>query len=169
MKTTRDVSEVLDINPYALDREWVEQPALFHVWASKLSNARSKHEESLREIDIVVAELDMDIRDNPKSYGIKKLSEKAIEKCIILQKEYMLAVKASHEAKRKMDSYNNMVRALEHKKKALEKLVELHITDYHSDPKANGEGGRSMREVEKKRVRNSITEQLNKRRGDDDD
>ncbi len=136
-----------------LDGEWVNQPTLFHTYARKLANARSKLEQAKVELEVVDAELDLQIRDNPSHYDISKVTEGAISKVIIAQKEHRIATHNLLQAKHKVDLLQATVTALDHRKKALENLVELRLADYFAEPRAKSNGSHeSIEEGRRKRL-----------------
>lgn len=143
----------LEIDSLALDKEWVEQPSLYFKWARKLALARNSFDEAKAELELVQAELDSSIRESPSEYDIPKLTDKAVEAKIPQQGEYQKALKAFHTAKKRMNLCDAMVEALEHRKRSLEKLVDLHISEYYSTPRASGDASHAMADVEKRAAR----------------
>lgn len=125
-----------NIDPNNLDKEWIEQPGLFFTWASKLADARRDHEDAKSELDVVRAELSRDIREDPETYGITKLTEAVVALVIPEQQEYIDAAKALSKARHRQDIYQAAVNALDHRKRALENLVDLHGQNYFAKPKA---------------------------------
>lgn len=119
---------------HRLDQEWLEQPRLFGKHALQLADARREHEETKAERDVIVAEIDMDIRRDPVKYDLPKVTEGSVEKLILLQPRYQKAQRKVIEAKHRVDVLQAVCDALEHRKKALENLVHLHGQDYFSTP-----------------------------------
>ena len=125
----------LEIDPERLADEWKEQPTLFLRWASKVADAQSEYDEAKAALELERAEVDRDIRDDPKSFGLDKITETAIAGVIATQKSYQLSNKRVIQARHALDVAKAAVTAIEHRKKALEMLVELWIRDYYADPK----------------------------------
>ena len=67
-----------------------------------------------------------------------------------VQDEYLEASVAVSKAYHKVNLTQAAVTALEHRKRALEKLVDLHGQNYFAEPHAKTEGGREHVEQTKK-------------------
>lgn len=130
-----------------LDKEWIQQPELYFRHASELAEARREFEKAKAEKELVIAELDKEIRENPQQFGFEKMTEKLVESTIIRQKRYQTATHSYLKAKHEMDVAQVAVDTLEHRKKALEKLVDLWQGSYFSKPVSKSHNER-MRQVE---------------------
>lgn len=147
------------INEYELEREWVRQPELAKEWNEKLADAQLLLDEAEDNFEIAKAEIAKEIRDDPEEFGIEKTTEGAIKEAIPLQSRYEKASKRVREAKHAVGVLKAAVIAVEHKKRALEKLVDLWLAGYHSQPRVKGEGGERMEEASKKAVRSKAVKQ----------
>jgi len=144
----------LQINPDELDKEWMRQPLLFFRYACVLSDARQEYEVAKNNMEVVRAEIDQRVRTDPSAYGIKKLTEAAVSAVIPTLPEYKRVRKHLLDTKHKVDIYESVVGALEHRKKALEKLVELYLAGYFSEPKVRGElEGEELEDARKRLLR----------------
>lgn len=142
-KHKASVSDILEIDLDSLDEEWVNQPQLYYAYAKRLADARQKLDESKSEFELTKAELEKAIRDDPEKFDMPKVTEAAVKSCILTQDEYNNARTAVSEASHRVDVLQAVVIALEHRKRALEKLVDLHGQSYFAEPKAS----RSSRET----------------------
>ena len=149
------MSSIFDVNLNKLDQAWLEQAPLYYEHAMVLADARREHERAKAERDLVTAELDWAIRLTPSEYGVEKITEGAVEKTALLQRGYREAVAKLIDAKHLMDTADAMVRALEHRKATLESLVTFESRNYFAAPRARGEDGRRMEEVEKRAARSA--------------
>jgi hypothetical protein len=140
----------IEINENELDKEWVEQPVLYFRWARKLADARLKVDEAKAELELVTAELDSKIREDPESYGIEKLTEAGVKSTILIQEEYTDALQTFNAARHQVNILDAGVNALEHRKRALEKLVDLYARSYFAPPQASG---KNRKEFDKKATR----------------
>jgi len=148
----RDES-VLEINQLRLDEEWVNQPKLYLEYAAKLADARRDLDLSKSELELTVAELDADIRADPEGHDIgEKVTENAIKNCIPTLKRYQVANNALIDAKHKVDVLQAFVNALDHRKRALENLVDLHGQSYFAEPRARKEEDREAMTEAKDRM-----------------
>lgn len=152
-RTEIDDNDVLEIDQMRLDEEWVGQPRLYLKYAKLVADARRDLDMAKGEFDLTKAELDKDIRTSPEEYDIEKVSEKAIENCIVTQKRYVAANNAVIEAKHAVDVFSAFERALDHRKRALENLVDLHGQSYFATPRASGTNSEDMQEAEERVIR----------------
>lgn len=152
---------VFGIDKNLLDDEWLNQPKLYFNWAVQLEDARAEFEEVKAEFDVAKSEVDLAIRENPGDYedlpkeAVEKgkVTEKMVASVLITQPEYKDAQQAVFTAKHRVGILQAAVTALDHRKKALEKLVDLHGQKYFATPRASENSREAMEEVEKKSVR----------------
>lgn len=126
--------DVFAIDKYKLDEELVKQPRLYGEYALKLADAREEYERAKARRDVIEAELDQDVRNNPSEYGIAKVTEGAVEKMVTAHKRMIAATEKMITLKHQVDILFAMVTALEHRKTALEQLCYLHGRDYFAKP-----------------------------------
>lgn len=131
--------DFIHIDEMNLDREWINHPGLYFKWARKLADARMEADELKARIEVVAAELDKDIRESPSLYEVEKVTEAAVKSAVIAQETYQKAVRRFGKAKHKVDIYQAAVNTLDHRKRALENLVDLHSQNYFSSPRAKQE------------------------------
>lgn len=160
----REIELDISVDENALDREWVGQPRLFFRYAAKLADARRDSEQAKTEVELVKAELELAIRSSPEKFELAKITEAAVTATVLSQGEYGRVRQASLDAKHTVDVLEAAVTALEHRKRALEGLVQLRLANYYSSPKAPEGAKEDMAEMEKRLVRNR-----GQRRGDTDD
>lgn len=125
----------LDVDLLQLHVEWVRQPRLYHEYASKLADAKLKLNEARSVLDIVYAEQDKEVRLHPQKFEIEKTTETTVKNAVLLTAAYQSADQDVIKAKHDVDVLEAMVSALEHKKKALENLVSLQLSDYFAQPR----------------------------------
>lgn len=142
--------DFLRIDKYQLDRDWVRQPVLYGYYAEKTAEARQVYDDAKSRLVAVEAGLRLKIMENPGQYDVPKTTEKVVEAAIFCQPEYEEATKEVREAKYAADCFAGLLMALDHKKKALEKLVDLHGRDYFSQPTASSESRSKTDEIERK-------------------
>lgn len=129
--------DVFAIDKDRLDEEWVNQPLLYYKYAMKLADAREDFERAKARKDVVEAELDAAIRRDPPAFGLEKITEDALKKAIIRQRRYTEAQEELIKARHSMDVLEVKVNTLDHKKRGLEKLVDLWAREYFSEPRAS--------------------------------
>lgn len=164
MKDKDNEFEFFDLDLNRLDKEWISQPKIYFKYASKLADARRELEEQKAELDIVRAEIDKEIRDDPALFDIVKTTETLITNTILQQKRYQEAQAKVRTAKHDMDILQAAVSALDHRKAALENAVKLHGQNYFSTPVATDENSKEIvDDIEKRSAREPIKDKRRKR------
>ncbi len=152
-----DLAALVTPDPERLDYEWTRQPKLYLKYSLKLADARLALAEAKAQLEVTEAEVARDIRDDPASYGMDKVTEKSVEAAIVIQPPCLAAAKILREAQHRVDVLGSVVGALDHRKKALENHVTLFCYQYTSVPKApEGAGREHTREAEKRATRKPI-------------
>lgn len=147
------------INKYELDSEWEKHSSEHGYWSEKAADLQSDVEELQASFERLRAEIDSEIRNDPSAYGIGKPSETAIANAILLQPEFKKAEKALLEKRRFLVRAKASLNTLEHRKRALEHLVDLWTADYYSDIKSvaaksgDSSSNRQMSDEEKREIR----------------
>lgn len=141
------------IDPMALDKEWLNQPNLYFHWAVKAADAKRKMDEAKAELEVEKASLMRLISLNPAEFGLAKGTDAMVTGAVLEQAEYKAALRGFNEAKHLAELYGVVLSTLDHRKRALENLVELHGMNYFSAPTARGEAGEAVKRAEKREVR----------------
>ena len=154
--TTKPQQEDMIHSLFAIDdrqlvEEWEKQPELFLRYSLKLADARRDLDEEKAKLSVVDAELDRDIRENPEDYGVGKVTETAIKAAIPLQTGHQKQEATIRDVKHQVEVLAAYVTALDQRKKALEKIVDLHGQQYWSVPRTNDEG---MKNSQRRATRN---------------
>ena len=126
----------IDINN--LDMELLRQASLYQFWGRRESAALYEKDQVEETLSKCKARIELDIRKDPKKYGYEsKLTEGAVSCLLVAQSEVEEATKASLKSRYKARVLGIAVKSFEHKKKALEKLVDLYINGYWATPKVD--------------------------------
>ncbi len=161
--------DFFDIDRERLDEEWIAQPKLFFKYASKLADAKRKLEEAKGELDVTTAELDQSIRSAPEKFGLAKVTEGSIKQAIMTQDIYNKANSVVGGLKYKVDMYQAAVSALDHRKRALENLVDLWAQDYWAEPRAKTNSREKIEKESNAKVMERIKIKSKKRGKEHDD
>lgn len=129
-----DYEKDISIDDSALDVEWLQQASLTIKYCQIEAQARKAVDDAKARLDVVQAELDLDIRSNPEKHGLTKVTESAIKNAILLTQEYKDAQEELHQAQYEMNMAQGATRAIYAKKDALENLVRLHGQQYFAGP-----------------------------------
>lgn len=152
--TVTDVDpSILEIDVDNLQEEWVGQPALYFKYAKLLADARDSYERHKAEIDVTRAEIDEVIRQDPEEFGLEKITETAVKMAIEGHPEYKEVVELALKAKHKVDIFQAATAALDHRKRALEKLVDMEVSMFYAEPKAAEHSREAVRESTKRSVK----------------
>ena len=139
----RDI-DFFEIDKTNLDTEWMDQPKLFYQYAKELANANMDVEVCKANVELTRAKLSKRIRTKPDKYGLVKPTETAIANAILTHSKYQEVLAVFITAKHHADVTLAAVRALDHRKSALERLVSLHGQNYFATPKAPDGAGKEM-------------------------
>jgi hypothetical protein len=127
--------EDLSIDKHSLHNEWEHQPTLFYEYGKLQANAEIEKDMLKDLLEVEKATVEKEIRKNPELFGIKgKATESAIKSSIITDKRVVIANEKYLEGAKEAKLSLAVAKAFEHRKKALEKLVELHLAGYYSKP-----------------------------------
>lgn len=128
--------EDVSIDPTALDVEWLEQPELMRKYAVHAAEMEKLRDAAKERLDVGKARIEMEIRNDPKKFGLEKVTEGSVQSTILLQDEYRQLVQEYNNSKYEYGVAVAAVRAVDQRKTALENLVKLLTTSYFAGPKA---------------------------------
>jgi len=123
------------IDANALDVEWLKQPELMRSYAKYAAYTQKELDMAKERLNTGKAEIEMKIRQNPKAYGLDKVTDAAVQSAVLLQDEYQKLSQLYINARYENDIANAVVRAIDQKKTALENLVKLLGTAYFAGPR----------------------------------
>ena len=157
----------LAIDPMALDEDWLAQPGLYMKYSVMAADANKRENQAKERLDVVKAELSMDIRKDPSKYGVEKITEDVVKSTILLQPKYKAASDELIEAGYEYSILQGAVRAFDHRKAALENEVKLWLGSYYSGPKEPRDipGGKRIVDIARDRVSSRAREEVNQNRG----
>lgn len=144
---------VVLIDEANLDRECIKLPNQYLQAAHKAADAKRDEDERKNQLEVIDAELSKEIRANPETYGLEKVTEASIASVILTQPRYQKALTRLNNAKHEAALAQAVVWALEHKKRTLTLLVELHGMGYFANPKVSERGREAVENMTKRKVR----------------
>lgn len=159
----------LQIDADNLDVEFLRQPSLYMQYAEESANAKDRLSRAKETLEVVRAETDFKVRDNPAAFGVLKITEDAISAAILRSDEYKKANENYLSAKHAADLFQAAVIAMDQRKTSLEQLARLTIAGYCAmpsephDPSTFTERMEKIRDKETKETRNNIRERINRR------
>ena len=169
VKERREVasnSEMFAININDLDHEWEAQPKLCSRIADKLAKAKRELGDVEMELEYVKAEIAYNVRHHPDDYGIEKITEPVVKETIPLQPAYKEALQKYIDAKYVVDRLTGDAKSVDHRKYALQELVELRLADHFSEPRAKSSGSKKAMEEAGK---SALRKRMQQNREEDDE
>jgi len=109
-------------------------------------------------LELLRAELDVAIRNNPKAFQMEKVTEAAINSTIIQTERFKVAQDYYNSCVSNFKILKVAVESLNQKKTALENLVKLYLGEYYSK-----EVPKEIKENATERVADFIHDDLNRR------
>jgi len=129
-------AEDLKIDRNDLVGDWEEQATLMMHYCDLYAIAVFERDTEKVRLEYIAAQLDSDVRKNFKNYGFaSKPTEAAIKNTVVMQKKYRRAVKKALLTAKQANLMAGVRTSFEHRKKALENMVTLLVTGFHSEPK----------------------------------
>lgn len=125
----------IKIDETVLDLEWLEQPNLMLKFTRYSAEMRKVADEIEAELDVIKAEVEKEVREDPEKFGIKKITEAAVKAAILLDTRFIKVNKDLIQAKFEAKVAEGAVKAFDHRKDALENLVKLHGQQYFAGPR----------------------------------
>jgi len=152
-----DFKENITIDKYSLDLEFEKHPMLYHEFAMDMTTAEDEKDRARDQLELLRAELDVAIRNNPKAFQLEKITEAAISSTIIQTAKFKEAQDYYNSCVSSVRILKIAVESINQKKVALENLVRLYLGEYYSK-----EAPREIKENAAERVADFIHDDLNK-------
>jgi hypothetical protein len=141
-----------EIDKHRLHAEWERQPKMYHEAADRLAEADGEVDRLKGIMELMAAEVEMEVRENPQGFGMKKATEASVEKAVIMDQRFQRAQSAFLGAKAKARHLRAEVMYLDQRKTALEYLSKLRLADYFADPRISGDEREEGEEQLRKRA-----------------
>jgi|TARA_R100001530_G_scaffold108613_2_gene76163 hypothetical protein len=135
MKKEGDYKKDIEIGKGNLKEEWERQAGLYLFYSLKTSDAEVAKSNAKEELEVTDAGLDKKIRTNPDKFDLEKVTDKVVANTILLQEKHKIAFDNYVEMLYELSILRGVMVAFDHKKKALENLVTLHVSGYNAEPK----------------------------------
>jgi hypothetical protein len=126
--------DLLAIDRYALDIECAKHAKTFGEVSKEFIKSVSIRDRMKEQMDLVKAEVDAKVRQNPEEYIYGKGTEAEIAGIVLMSDEYRAAQHEYIQAREDVGVLQVAKDALEHKKTMLELLVKLYTSNYFSVP-----------------------------------
>lgn len=152
----RGASLVVDIDD--LGDEVLRHAEFFRVAAEHLEEVRAVVAERKAAMELLDATLSIAVRKDPAKYGVAKVTDSIVSAMVTVDPTFQKAQSRYLSAKKSQGIAQVQVDALEHKKRMIEKAVDLFLADFFADPsggrakKLSEEAGQSARRKLSKRT-----------------
>jgi len=138
-----DVDTVVDHKN--LEWEWFRQSGLYFDYAEAQAEAEEEQGLAKLKIDVVKAEIEEKVRNDPEAFGVDDPKEAAIKAAVAKHEDVQKAHKKHIRSTRVNKVLIGALRALEHKKRTLEKADERKSNGIYSEPRVP----KSMRDAKR--------------------
>lgn len=131
-----NLTELMHIDPLALDVEWLDQANRFMKVSKEASVLKKELALLKEESDVLEANWVNRIRRHPAKYGMEdRITEGGIKAAVTANEEVRQMTTKIIDKQYELDLVSSAVRAMEHRKAALEELVQLQGQQYFAGPK----------------------------------
>lgn len=148
-----DSAKLVQIDETRLDKECLQLASIFLQASHYAADRRRDLDEIEAEISVLEADLGKRIRDMPAKYGLEKATVDAVKNAIETNEGVQKLQKDLRDVKHKATLAMALVSALDHKKRALEMLVNLHGMGYFAEPRPGEKGKEVVEEQSRNRAR----------------
>lgn len=131
-QAVRELADDLFVDRHDLPSEWEKQPQLYMYWAEEYAWAVMDRDKTKDQLDLVMADLDSAVRNDPAAYGLSKVTEASVAAAAKRSDEYQQAQEKLHQANLVVNRMAAARSAMDHKRKALEHLTTLAINEFYS-------------------------------------
>lgn len=136
---SKNYKEDLKIDIHSLEIEWHDQPLKYCKWAEQAAEASYAYDLEKEKLDVLLAEKERQIRKDPESYGIEKLTDGAVKWAVSVDATVQTAKRRVIDAKRNLRLFEAAERSFDHRKRALESLTKLYTDKYYASPRIPGQ------------------------------
>lgn len=128
----------LEIDKFNLDDEWVEQPSLIMRYGAVLAEVKRELADMQITLKVETAEKSLFYRLNPKD-GLK-VTESTVKEWVTVDTDLVRLQREIAEKAEEVEKVEQAVNAFQHRKHALIKISDLHMTGYHAGDSHNDTG-----------------------------
>jgi len=141
-------SPIVQIDENNLDKECIRLPSDYLKYAHESVEAKHNLDEARARLSVAEADLAKAIRADPSKFGIEKATNDAVKEAIECDARCQKRAQMVRDFQYEANLAEAVVWALEHKKRSITNLIELHGMGYFSNPKISGKGKMALEEME---------------------
>ncbi len=153
--------QAMMIDEANLDREWAGQADRYMEFAEHAAAASKLVDELKDRLGVMEAEAESSIRERNDD-----MKEAAVKAAVLLNRDVQAMKQTLNAAKKELSLVRGAVDAMDHRKKALENLVQLHLSNYRSSPRIRDEQSReAFRTTSADKQNDAVANAMQPRRG----
>ncbi len=156
-----DYIDDLKINENDLESEWISQAGKYMFYADQWAKAVLVRDTAKIKAEYTYAKLDTEIRGNWNKYFDSKPTEGAIKGKIIQHDDYQDSQKHLVECNEDVNVYYGCKVAFDHRKTALQSLVQIRLSGFHAEPR-NIHRDKAIKNKDEEEVKTDNKRRLNK-------
>ena len=137
-QTYNELSKKIRINRDFLDAEIIEQPNLFFHASEGFVHAVAKRDKSNHSLEVEIAELDKDIREQMIADG-ERVTEDKVAQQIKREQDYHRFYKEHLDASLVANRWSSLKESYRQRADMLKSLVQLHISGYFGEVTGSAE------------------------------
>jgi hypothetical protein len=153
MSETNTYQKDLMVDADILDLLWLKQPQLHWKYSEASAEANDLVRKKKNDLEVLYARLDQEIRISLEGEG-KKTTADSVKAAILCDERHIKAVIEYNDALYRADLCGSAVKAVEHKKSALQSMVQLCLSGYTAMPKVPRDIKSELRKFDKKEEEN---------------
>jgi hypothetical protein len=139
------------IDPGQLDVECVRQADAFFDWSELAVKARGKADRLKLRLETTQAALELECREKPENFGLKKVTEAAVKAAVLCSERYLESSNEYFDAKEESALLDAAVKAMDQKESMLKELIKLHGQQYFAGPSVPRDLVSNWRDIQAKR------------------
>ena len=153
------IAEDKKVDIHNLHLEDQKQPSLVEKWGTRWAEARDKERRGKRNLEIVYAEIEKEVRSNPEDYNIEKITENAVRSAVVISKKYNDIYNEHLDSCKEVDLMGVARDTIADKRASIDGEIKLFLNSYY----ARNTQDSDLKEAKSKDIKKLM---LSKKRGD---
>lgn len=134
-----DIIERMKVDEFSLVNECKNQPFFYKDVGKLHVVAKTVMKKAKSFLKIKYADISLDVRKNPKKYGLDKVTESSLDATVITQKECKEAEEEMFQAEEDAEYLGVLLESATQRKSMIRDLVALYCKNYYADDDMSGE------------------------------
>lgn len=158
-----DYENDLAIDPNNLDEECLIQPVLYMRYSEELAMSQKSRDKIKEKWEVTRAQTMLAIRKDPNEYNLSdKPTVDAVNAALTLDVNLEEIAHELNNANYELQILQSAIKAFDQRKKALEQLVSLFVSNYFAGPKQprDLEGGKRLIDMARDQINADLNERI---------